>query len=128
MAGSLAAYLPFPDGATYRRGSHLAALTNALPVLTLIGPETAAELLPVILPTAGVDQALNHLERLREHPDEARVLGSAGSQFSQRFSWTHIAQLHKEMYWDVWHPGTRLVINTCKAKPKRPQGRSSQDE
>jgi glycosyltransferase involved in cell wall biosynthesis len=108
MAGSLAAYLPFPDGATYRRGSLQAALTNALPVLTPIGPETPSELLPVILPTPGVDQALSHLERLRQYPDEAKVIGSAGSLFSQRFSWTRIAQMHKEMYWDVWQSGSRV--------------------
>jgi glycosyltransferase involved in cell wall biosynthesis len=109
MTGCLAAYLPFPDGASYRRGSLQAALTNALPVLTTVGPETPPELLPVILPTTGVDQALTHLERLRMNPDEARVLGSAGSHFSQRFSWTRIAQMHKEMYWDVWQPGSTIT-------------------
>jgi glycosyltransferase involved in cell wall biosynthesis len=108
MSGSLAAYLPFPDGATYRRGSLQAALTNSLPVLTPIGPETPAELLPVILPTSGVEQALNHLERLRKYPDEAKNLGSAGSLFSQRFSWTRIAQMHKEMYWDVLQSGSTI--------------------
>jgi glycosyltransferase involved in cell wall biosynthesis len=108
MAGSLAAYLPFPDGATYRRGSLQAALTNALPVLTPVGPETPRELVPVILPTSSVDQALAHLERLHNCPTEARSLGSAASLFSQRFSWTRIAQMHKEMYWDVWQTGSRV--------------------
>jgi hypothetical protein len=65
-------------------------------------------LLPVILPTSGVEQALNHLERLRKYPDEAKNLGSAGSLFSQRFSWTRIAQMHKETYWDVLQSGSTI--------------------
>jgi glycosyltransferase involved in cell wall biosynthesis len=105
MAGSLAAYLPYPDGATYRRGSLQAALTNALPVLTRVGPDTPAELLPVILPTAGVEQALAHLERLRKFPREARDLGLSAKVFAQRFSWTRIAQMHKQIYNDVLQSG-----------------------
>jgi glycosyltransferase involved in cell wall biosynthesis len=108
MAGSLAAYLPFPDGATYRRGSLLAALTNGLPVLTRIGPDTPPELVSVTLPTAGVEDALAHLERLHNFPNEAKNLGSAAKMFSHRFSWTRIAQMHKQIYNDVLQSGLRV--------------------
>ena len=46
MASSLAAYLPFPDGASYRKGTLLASLTNGLPGVTTVASTTPVEMLP----------------------------------------------------------------------------------
>jgi glycosyltransferase involved in cell wall biosynthesis len=105
LASSFAAYLPFPDGASYRRGSLLAALANGLPVLTGIGTATPGELVSVILPTDGIGQALAHLTRLHESPQEASHLGLAARAFAERFSWTTIAEQHKEVYSEVLNSG-----------------------
>lgn len=98
MASSLAAYLPFPDGASYRRTSLLGALTNGLPVITTVGPATPHEVIEVLLPATGPIEALAHIERLYGSPDEAHAYSSAGRVFAEKFSWTEIARQHAEVY------------------------------
>lgn len=101
MANSLAAYLPFPDGATYRRGSLLATLTNGLPTITTVGPATPHDLLDFVLPAADRRQALAHLDRLQAFPDETTALNLAARRFAERFSWTEIAHQHEQIYIDA---------------------------
>jgi glycosyltransferase involved in cell wall biosynthesis len=98
MAGSLAAYLPFPDGASYRRGSLLAALRNGLPAITTVSTTTPRDMLGVLLPAFGPDEALAHLERLLSYPGEAHALSCAERTFSEKFSWTEIARQHEQVY------------------------------
>lgn len=98
MAGSLAAYLPFPDGAKYSRGSLLAALTNGLPVITTIDAATPNEMRDLVLPSTGPIEALTHLEILYAQPAEVAALSYAEKQFAARFSWPHIARQHEQVY------------------------------
>ena len=98
MASSLAAYLPFPDGASCRRGSLLAALANGLPAITTVGAATPRDMLGVLLPAGGPVEALAHLERLCGDPGEALALGCAGRLFAEKFSWIQIARDHEQIY------------------------------
>jgi glycosyltransferase involved in cell wall biosynthesis len=98
MAGSLAAYLPYPDGASYRRGSLLAALTNGLPVITTVTTSTPPGMTDVVLPATGPAEALMHLERLYSSPGEVSALSRGARQFANRFSWTEIAREHEQVY------------------------------
>jgi len=98
MASSLAAYLPFPDGASYRRGSLLAALTNGLPTITTIGPVTPHDMIDVLLPATGPGEALAHLERLCDSPGQAYAFSSAERLFAEKFCWTEIARQHMQIY------------------------------
>jgi glycosyltransferase involved in cell wall biosynthesis len=98
MASSLAAYLPFPDGASYRRSSLLAALTNGLPAITTVGPGTPREMLDVLLPATDPGKALAHLDRLYECPAEAFALSCAEKLFAEKFSWAQSARLHLRVY------------------------------
>jgi glycosyltransferase involved in cell wall biosynthesis len=98
MSSSLAAYLPFPDGASYRRTSLIAALTNGLPVITTIGPATPREMIDVLLPAAGSSDALAHLERLNSSSDELHASSSKGRLFAEKFSWEEIARQHEQAY------------------------------
>lgn len=101
MAHALAAYMPFPDGASYRRGSLLAALTNGLPVITRIGQATPHEMAELLLPATEPSAAVDHLDRLCENPDRALSLSLAARKFAERFSWTHIARQHKQIYYET---------------------------
>ncbi len=98
MAGSIAAYLPFPDGASYSRGSLLAALTNGLPVITTVGSATPHELRNLLLPSTSPVEALAHLERLYGQPAEVSALSYAEREFAARFSWAQIAHQHEKVY------------------------------
>jgi glycosyltransferase involved in cell wall biosynthesis len=98
MASSLAAYLPFPDGASYRRGSLLATLTNGLPSITTVGSATPRDMIDVLLPAISPGEALPHLERLFGSPGEAQALSCAARSFAEKFCWTEIARQHQEVY------------------------------
>lgn len=98
LATSLAAYLPFPDGATFRRGSLLASLTNGLPVITTIGPHTPRELMDVVMSAGHIQVALEHIERLNNSPVELDVRSRAARSFASKFQWRTIATEHQRIY------------------------------
>jgi glycosyltransferase involved in cell wall biosynthesis len=98
MSVSLATYLPYPDGASYRRSSLLAALTNGLPAISTVSPATPREMIDVLLPASGPGEALAHLERLYRSSDELQAYSHAARLFAEKFSWTEIALQHEKVY------------------------------
>lgn len=98
MASSLAAYLPFPDGASYRRGSMLAAMMNGLPVITRTGAATVPDLLDSVLPAAQPEEALAQLESLNTRPEYGQAKASQARTLVRGFSWEEIARRHAEIY------------------------------
>ncbi len=98
LARSFAAYLPFPDGASERRGSMLAALTNGLPVLSTIGAATPPEMLPSFLPSKGSDEALLLLDALAQDPERHAGLCSTSRIHAARYTWSSIAAQHELAY------------------------------
>jgi glycosyltransferase involved in cell wall biosynthesis len=98
LAGSLAAYLPFPDGASYRRGSMLAALMNGLPVIAPSGAATPRELADTILSANGPAEAAAHLKRLCNIPAYMAGVSAASRRLGANFSWLAIAREHQIAY------------------------------
>jgi glycosyltransferase involved in cell wall biosynthesis len=98
MASSFAAYLPFPDGASKRRGSMLATMANGLPVITRAGAATTPELLDSLLIAASADEALSQLDSLYAKPEFAQAKASQARSLVRRFSWEEIALRHAEIY------------------------------
>ena len=98
LARSFAAYLPLPNGASYRSGSMLAAMANGLPIITREGPATVAELRDVLMLVAGADEALAHLDALYDGRQCAQAKSSQARRLVQRFSWEEIALRHAEIY------------------------------
>lgn len=101
-----AAALPFADGATFRRGSLLAALAHGVPVVTTHppgGPQAAAPELAdgahvlLVQPgdAAGLAAALG---RLLASPALAERLSVAGRSLARQFAWETIAARHQELY------------------------------
>jgi glycosyltransferase involved in cell wall biosynthesis len=98
LACSFAAYLPFPDGVSERRGSMLAALTNGLPVLSTVGAATPPEMLPSFLPTESSDEALSLLDELVDDPERHTRLCAMSRRHAARYTWSSIAVQHELAY------------------------------
>jgi glycosyltransferase involved in cell wall biosynthesis len=107
LAASFAAYLPFPDGVSERRGSMLAALTNGLPVLSTIGAATPPEMLPLFLPARSSGEALSLLDQLSKDPERCSEMGVASKIHATRYAWNSIAAQHVLTYQDALRSSNR---------------------
>ena len=98
LSKAFCAYLPFPDGASARRGSLLAALSAGLPVITTHGPHVPNDLRQVTLFADGPEQAALILGRLASDRSLRQHLAAAGRRYAARFSWDIIALEHVKVY------------------------------
>lgn len=98
LAGADAAYLPYPDGASERRGSLIAALGNGAPVVTTDGPDRPADMEGVVLLAADAGAALARLEALFADPDLEHRLRAAGPDYVRRFDWDAIGDRYAALY------------------------------
>jgi glycosyltransferase involved in cell wall biosynthesis len=109
LAADLVA-LPFTDGASFRRGSLLAALAHGVPVVTTsLGGEVPAPdggalrdgenalLVPPNDPAA----LAAAIVRLRSDPRLAARIGAGGRALAQRFGWDTIAAQHIRLYHEL---------------------------
>jgi glycosyltransferase involved in cell wall biosynthesis len=95
--------LPFFDGASYRRGSLLAMLAHALPVITTRPP---APLIPplvdgehALLVTPGEESELvDAITRLASDAPLREQLARNGRALSEHFTWPAIAAAHVKLY------------------------------
>ena len=101
LANCLAAYLPFPDGASERRGSMLAALLNGSPVLSRVGPATLPDMARVMIAVESATEAMSELDRLVSEPEARAHLSRAGRQYAERNSWSSVAETHASIYRDL---------------------------
>ncbi|MGE3074494.1 MAG: glycosyltransferase family 4 protein [Dehalococcoidia bacterium] len=101
LAQARVAYLPFPDGASERRGSVLAALGCGLPVVTARGKQTTAELASGLALSEGREQSLAAIERLMTDDAAWQELSGRGREYAARFSWDEIARRHIALYESV---------------------------
>lgn len=107
LAADVAA-LPFADGASFRRGSLLAALTHGVPIITTtphspltsdIGGARLADGVNALLVPPGDAVALaGAIERLRTDSALRARIGAAGRALGGHFTWDAIAQHHETAY------------------------------
>lgn len=94
--------LPFRDGASFRRGSLLAALAHGCPVVTTHPKHPADhELLAGAALLCSIDDPValrSALQRLATDPALRNSLAANGRSLAARFSWTQIAAKHEEIY------------------------------
>ncbi|HMO60095.1 MAG TPA: glycosyltransferase [Roseiflexaceae bacterium] len=98
--------LPYTDGASFRRGSLLAALTHGIPIVTTgeryVAAPDGAELCDgvhaLLVPPGDAAALALAISRLRGDRAAAVALGAAGQQFAARFGWNDIAERHRHIY------------------------------
>lgn len=93
-----AAYLHFPDGASERRSSLLAALGSGVVTLTTWGLQTPDSLKEVVLMVREPEEALRILDWLFLHVDEWARLQRVSLLYAANFNWNAIAHRHVELY------------------------------
>ena len=92
------AYMPFPDGASGRRGSLLALLANGVATLTTRGPQTPSSLEGAVQFVESPHTAINELERLKNEHVLRESLSSRARSYASQFTWESIALRHIELY------------------------------
>lgn len=103
------AVLPFRDGASFRRGSLLAALAHGLPVITTHPTTPITGELPslmhlinvLLIPSANSAALGSALQQLLIDRQLQVRLGTAARALAARFSWAEIGQYHDLIYRQV---------------------------
>lgn len=98
MANAAIAYAPFPDGASERRGSLLALLTNRVATVTTRGVQTPSALDHVVEFAASPIEAVAILDALRKDGLRRTTLAEQGARYAALFSWSDIADQHIRLY------------------------------
>jgi glycosyltransferase involved in cell wall biosynthesis len=98
LARATFAYLPFPDGASERRTSLIAALERGVPVITTRGKNTPSGLQGASWFCASPTGALAAVQTLLERADLREALSSKAREYAGKFSWERAAQSHIEIY------------------------------
>ena len=101
--------LPYRDGASFRRGSFMAALAHGLPTVTTehrtIDQRTLVDGENVSLVVPDDPAALAEaVTRLMAAPDLRRRLGEGARSLAQSFSWDRIARQTLELYQELVSP------------------------
>jgi glycosyltransferase involved in cell wall biosynthesis len=98
------AALPFRDGASFRRGSLLAALAHGCPLITTApaDPATTADLadgrVALMIPPGDSAALAAALARLAASPELRAALAAAGPRAAAPFAWPAIARRHTQLY------------------------------
>ena len=91
-------YLHYPDGASERRGTLLAALGNGAVVITSRGAQTPAGLESVVRFVSDPAAALAEVLALRADETAQTTLQRAGREWVKRHAWDVIATDHRALY------------------------------
>jgi glycosyltransferase involved in cell wall biosynthesis len=97
--------LPYRDGASFRRGSFMAALAHGLPIVSTRPRVDVPELrhgenILIVPPDAPVALA-EAVARLAESPDMRRRLGEGTARLAQSFTWEKIAEKTEALYEEI---------------------------
>jgi glycosyltransferase involved in cell wall biosynthesis len=102
--------LPYRDGASFRRGSLMAALTHGLPIVTTRTPgeqpTPTAFSIPrlvngknvLLVPPEDPSEIANAVQRLIADPGLRERIGRGARELSEHFRWEDIAARHLEVY------------------------------
>jgi glycosyltransferase involved in cell wall biosynthesis len=118
LAQATLALLPFPDGASFRRGSLFAAAGCGVPFVTTVGDDTPEQLLPFLQPARNVSElsglALRYLSDDRSLSDAH----DRSVRLSALFGWDRTVDRYLEVFAEVL-ANKRGPSQTLLAPPKQ---------
>jgi glycosyltransferase involved in cell wall biosynthesis len=98
LAETEVAYLPFPDGASERRGSLITMLANGVAVLTTQGLHTPPAMGRAVLVANSPIEAATLAEKMYNNPEMREAKQSSAGEYALKFSWGSIAAQHVAIY------------------------------
>ena len=101
LAETEVAYLPFEDGASERRSSLIAMLTNGAAVITTRGRHTPSAMIGAVLLANSPDQAVVLAEELFDSPERKAALQLKAATYAEQFAWDDIATEHIAIYQEL---------------------------
>jgi glycosyltransferase involved in cell wall biosynthesis len=98
LAGSAVGYLPYPDGASGRRSSLLALLTNGVATITTPGPFVDGDLAGAVDLAPTPEAAWARAQALLDDPLARDAAAERGRRYAQERDWGAIASRHAALY------------------------------
>jgi len=96
------ALLPYADGASLRRGTLMAAITHAMPIVSTTPRVMVSQLRDgensLLAPPDDVDALAAQVIRLSVSPTLRAQLSQSAAHLANEFSWPRIADQHLEFY------------------------------
>ena len=92
------ALLPFPTGASFRRGTLLAAAGCGVPIVTLRGAETPAEIVSLLKPATSRDGLIDQVATYLSDTAARTAAHEASRQVAALVSWDTLADRYIELF------------------------------
>jgi hypothetical protein len=121
LASAGCAYLPFPDGASGKRGTLAAALINKLIVITRHSAITPAWIAAATLHAGDPASALSQLNSLLTNRAAWDTAAQKSSAVDGRYRWDSIARRHADLYQSLLS-GRRALAREPAEASLRPAG------
>jgi glycosyltransferase involved in cell wall biosynthesis len=102
LSRSRVAYLPFPDGASERRGSLLATLGCGLPTVTAGGRHTTSAIRWSVRLAENAEAAADEIERLLTDDAHWMEMSDRARRYAGQHTWDDVVQAHCALYESVW--------------------------
>jgi glycosyltransferase involved in cell wall biosynthesis len=107
LAGASVAYLPFPDGASERRGSLKAVLSAGVPCVSTRGKQTSRQLQDVLSLASDSMDAVKSVKALLDDHSAWERASAKGVAYAESFRWESIARSHLDIYEECYREGKR---------------------
>jgi glycosyltransferase involved in cell wall biosynthesis len=98
LAHASVAYLPFPDGASERRGSLTAVLSSGVPCVSTAGKQTSKQLREVLRFASDAQGAVAEVKALLADRRAWENASARAITYAESLSWESIARSHFEVY------------------------------
>jgi glycosyltransferase involved in cell wall biosynthesis len=98
LQSSAAAYYPYPDGASLRRGTLFASLVNGVPVITTKGDKTPVDFEDMFYLANNTADVIAAVQDILNGGAAALEKLERSNVYAQRFDWRHIAAQHLSVY------------------------------